>query len=269
MTLGDSTTPLARLHRASLSFGARRLWSDLSFTVNPGEFLAVLGPNGSGKSSLLKVLLGLQSLGSGQVEVVDRGAIGYIPQQTVFEADLALRGRDLVQLGIDGDRWGLPIAPRRSQQRVAAVIDKVGASSYIDRPIGRLSGGEQQRLRVAQALVNGPRLLLCDEPLLSLDMASQHVVSSLINDERQRGAGIIFVTHEINTIFDMVDRVLYMVDGRWAIGKQEEILTGQCLSDLYKTHIDVLRVHGRIVVVNANEPPLAEPHNAHHHGQGR
>lgn len=267
MRVNNKSTPIARLKNATLRFGAHQLWHDVSLTIEPGEFVAVLGPNGAGKSSLLKVLLGLQPLSSGQVQVVDRQRIGYVPQQKAFDPSLSLRGRDLVQLGIDGARWGLFGASDRSRQHIGALLKKVGASSYADRPIGLLSGGEQQRLRIAQALASEPKLLLCDEPLLSLDMASQQTVSELIDGERKKGAAVVFVTHEINPIFPLVDRVLYMVEGRWAIGAPDEILTSERLTDLYQTHIDVLRIHGRIVVVNVGEPLPTEPGRTHHHRQ--
>jgi zinc/manganese transport system ATP-binding protein len=147
---------------------------------------------------------------------------------------------------------------------VKAIIKEVGAESYADAPIGLLSGGEQQRLRIAQALVGGPQVLLCDEPLLSLDLSHQQAVTQLM-DERRRATGmaVVFVTHEINPILPMVDRVLYLVGGRWAIGKPDDVLTTEKLSDLYGTPVDVLRVRGRVVVVGSNEAALEA--GGHHH----
>jgi zinc/manganese transport system ATP-binding protein len=267
-----STPPTIRLRDASLRFGDRTLWADLSLDVAAGEFLAVLGPNGSGKTTLLKVLLGLTSLSSGTVEVCGRtprrgtDAVGYIPQQKSFDRDMPLRGRDLVRLGLDGHRWGVGLPNRRAAQRVAEVIEAVGASAYADAPIGMLSGGEQQRLRIAQALLGNPRILLCDEPLLSLDLQHQQAVSALI-DARRRAAGttVVFVSHEVNPILPMIDRVLYLAGGRWAVGTPDEVMTGEQLSALYGTDVDVLRVRGRIVVVGAPEGVHGEPGGHHHH----
>jgi zinc/manganese transport system ATP-binding protein len=251
--------PAVLLRGAQLRYGDRVLWDALDLAVRPGEFIAVLGPNGSGKTSLLRVLLGRQPLSAGTVTVAGAppGAgnrrIGYIPQQHVLDATVGLRGRDLVGFGLDGHRWGTGLRGRRARRAVVdAALAQVGASHYADAPIGRLSGGEQQRLRVAQALVGDPTVLLCDEPLLSLDLAHQRAVSELI-DRRRRAAGtaVLFVTHEINPILPLVDRVLYLVDGRFMIGTPAEVMTSRTLSALYRTEVDVLRVRDQIVVVGA------------------
>ena len=252
--------PAVRLRAAGLCYGTRTLWDGLDLAVAPGEFLAVLGPNGSGKTSLLRVLLGLQPLTHGTVELAGRPArrgsrtVGYIPQQRALDPTVPLRGRDLVGFGLDGHRWGVGRASRRRRARVLEALEEVGATDYADAPVGRLSGGEQQRLRVAQALVGDPGVLLCDEPLLSLDLGHQRVVSELI-DARRRAAdtAVLFVTHEINPVLPMVDRVLYLVDGRHRIGAPDEVLTSAVLSELYGTEVDVLRVRDRLLVVGADE----------------
>lgn len=264
--------PAVRLRSAALCFGDHELWDDLSLDVAPGEFLAVLGPNGSGKTSLLKVLLGLQPLSGGTVQVCGRtprrgsSTVGYVPQQKSFDPDLPLRGRDLVRLGLDGHRWGAAWPSRGARVRVDEVIDAVGATPYADSPVGLLSGGEQQRLRIAQALLGDPSVLLCDEPLLSLDLRHQQAVSALI-DTRRRAAGtaVVFVTHEVNPVLPLVDRVLYLVGGRWAVGTPDEVMTSETLTGLYGTEVDVLRVRDRIVVVGHPDSPHAEHGDGHHH----
>ncbi len=269
--------PVVRLQNAELSLGAHKLWSGLDLEVQPGEFIAVLGPNGSGKTSLLKVLLGLVSLESGLVEVGGqpprRGSnvVGYVPQQRAFDSDLPVRGRDIVRLGLDGHRYGMGFGDAGVERRVSELIREVGATSYADAPIGLLSGGEQQRLRIAQALVGDPQVLLCDEPLLSLDLSHQQAVSALIDERRRKtGMAVMFVTHEINPILPMVDRVLYLVGGRFAVGSPEEVLTSAMLTKLYGTHVDVVRVHDRVVVVGTGEPVAEEgAHHAAHLDMGR
>nr|WP_218611824.1 metal ABC transporter ATP-binding protein [Pseudonocardia sp. KRD291] len=258
------------LRGAGLAFGQRTLWSRLDLDVDPGEFVAVLGPNGSGKTTLMRVLLGLLPLSEGEVRVAGRAPrrgspeIGYVPQQQPLDADLPLRGRDLVGLGLDGHRFGLGLRGRADRRRrVSAALEAVGGTHYADAPVGRLSGGEQQRLRVAQALVGDPAVLLCDEPLLSLDLSHQRTVTRLI-DERRRASGtaVLFVTHEINPVLPLVDRVLYLVDGRFRIGPTEEVMTSEVLSELYRTDVDVLRVRDRLVVVGAEDGPV-DTHPGH------
>jgi len=259
----DRATPAVGLRGARLAFGRRVLWDGLDLDVEPGEFLAVLGPNGSGKTSLLRVLLGTQELTGGTARIaggpVRRGSarLGYVPQQKSMDPQLPLRGRDLVALGVSGHRWGFTAgraARRTRRELVSRALDAVGATAYADRPVGRLSGGEQQRLRIAQALVGDPSVLLCDEPLLSLDLAHQRAVASLIDRRRrEHGTTVLFVTHEINPILPFVDRVLYLVDGRFRIGPPDEVMTSATLSELYRTDVDVLRVRGRIVVVGGND----------------
>jgi zinc/manganese transport system ATP-binding protein len=255
-----ATTPLS-LRGARAVVGGRTLWDGLDLDVAPGEFVAVLGPNGSGKTTLVRVLLGLQPLAAGEVRVAGRAprrgssVIGYVPQQKALDADLPLRGRDLVGLGLDGHRLGMGLRGRRARRaRVDAALAAVGGTAYADAPVGRLSGGEQQRLRVAQALVGDPEVLLCDEPLLSLDLAHQRTVTDLI-DARRRAAGtaVLFVTHEINPVLPLVDRVLYLVDGRFRIGPPTEVMTAAVLSELYRTRVDVLTVRGRLVVVGTDD----------------
>ncbi|ANS25507.1 metal ABC transporter ATP-binding protein [Rhodococcus opacus] len=258
---GNGHVPALELTGARLSFGERTLWQNLDLTVEPGEFVAVLGPNGSGKTSLLKVLLGQLALSSGTARIAGSPArkgnshVGYIPQQKSLDDGLPLRGRDLVGLGVDGHQWGTGIL-RRGRRRaiVDAAVAEVGAQNYADAPIGSMSGGEQQRLRIAQALVGNPQILLCDEPLLSLDLANQNLVSGLIDRRRRtHDTAVLFVTHEINPILPLVDRVLYLVDGQFRIGKPEEVMTSEVLSELYRTDVEVLHVRGRLVVIGTGD----------------
>lgn len=259
-------TPVLKISGGALGFGRRWLWRDLNLSLAGGEFLAVLGSNGSGKTSLLRAILGQQALDAGDIELagqpVKRGdrRIGYIPQQRMVAPGTALRGRDLVTLGVDGHRFGLPVSTPAVRRRVDAAIDSVGALDYANRPMGSLSGGEQQRLRVAQSVVGDPLLLLCDEPLMSLDLQHQRGVSELI-DERRRthGTAVVFVTHDVNPVLGMVDRLLYLAQGRFTVGTPDEVLRSDVLSDLYQTPVEVLRSRGRVFVAGVPEGGV------HHH----
>lgn len=253
-------TDVVRLTGARLAFGERVLWDQLDLTVRAGEFIAVLGPNGSGKTSLFKVLLGQVPLSAGTGAVAGRrlGAgnerIGYVPQHRSVDHGLALRGCDLVGLGYDGHRWGLTGLRRRARAAKHAAVERalgqVNGAALADVPLAVMSGGELQRMRIAQALATDPDLLLCDEPLLNLDPGNARLVCALI-DARRREAGtaVLFVTHEVNPVLPFVDRVLYLVGGRFRIGSVEEVMTSEALSELYRADIEVVKVGNRYVVV--------------------
>lgn len=269
--LRDNKPPATlQLRDAGLAYSSHRLWSGLDLDVAPGEFLAVLGGNGTGKTSLLRAILGLQPLTQGTVQVAGRLArrgsrsIGYVQQQRRLDPNTPMRARDAVRQGLDGHRWGVAWPGRVDWVRVEQALAQVGASAYADMPVGLLSGGEQQRVRIAQALVADPALLLCDEPLLSLDLSSQRTITGLVDRRRrEHDTAIVFVTHEINPVLPYVDRVLYLTDGRFRIGTVEEVLNSATLSELFDTPIDVIRSRGRILVAGIPETP-EHPHHPHH-----
>ncbi|WP_442778914.1 metal ABC transporter ATP-binding protein [Dietzia sp. SL131] len=266
--------PIVSLRGVTVSRGGRTLIRDLDLEIAPGEFVAVLGPNGAGKSTLLKVLLGEHRPDSGTVLVDgrapgDRGThLGYVPQQRAFDPGITLRGRDLVSLGIDGTRWGPGWPSRRAGKRdiVDDALERLEAGNLADKPLGRMSGGEQQRVRVAQAIACDPCVMLCDEPLLSLDLTGQRTVASVLDHRRrEHDTAVVFVTHEINPVLPMVDRIVYLVDGRHRIGTPDEVFTTEVMSELYSSPVEVLRVRGQIVVVGDTQHLVAEPWSSGHH----
>jgi zinc/manganese transport system ATP-binding protein len=264
--LPDAGPPAEVLELAGVTVraGGRVIFSDVSLRVRPGEFVAVLGPNGVGKSTLLKVVLGLLPIADGRIRVFGaepgrhNSRIGYLPQRRAFDPASRIRGVDVVRMGWDGDRWGVALpgrlggqAGRQARDRVHEVIALVGAEGYATRPIGQLSGGEQQRLLIAQALIRRPDLLVLDEPLDSLDVTNQAAVSALVQTVcRSHGVAVLLVAHDVNPILPYLDQVIYLAHGGAVMGPPEQVITSDTLSMLYGTAVDVLHDRtGRLVVV--------------------
>ena len=249
------------------SYGAHPVWAHADFSIQAGSFNAILGPNGGGKSTLIRMILGLLPPSHGELQVLGdrphRGnpLIGYIPQRSSFDPELSIRGRDFVNLGIDGHRWGVRLPGGGSPGAVDVAIRSVGAEAYADRPIGQLSGGEQQRLLLAQALVGNPRLLLMDEPLSQLDVRNQSLIVQLIGDlKRARELTILLIAHDVNPLLPHIDHVLYVAHGNVAMGKPEEIITSEALTRIYSTPVEVLTdSRGRVFVVGLEEE-VSHPH---------
>jgi zinc/manganese transport system ATP-binding protein len=255
---GEASQSVVALRDVAVQLGGRSIWSQGSFAIQPGEFITILGPNGAGKSTLLKLLLGLVRPSAGEVQVLGsvprrgRPDVGYVPQRRTLESDLLVRGRDIVRLGVDGHQWGIPLLGQRQvRERVQAAIEAVEATAYADRPIGQLSGGEQQRLLLAQALVGEPRLLLLDEPLASLDLRNQQAIAQLVaRVARERNMTVILVSHDLNPLLGVLDRIIYVARGQVICGTPETILTTEALTRLYDSPVEVLHDRqGRIFVV--------------------
>ena len=272
-----SVPPTVVARDVSARAGGRPLFDGLDATLAPGQFVAVLGPNGAGKSTFLRMLLGLHPVAGGSLQVLgDRPGrrnsdIGYLPQRRHFDASVRIRGVDLVRLGIDGHRWGTPLPLVRrlvdrgrvehERRRLDEVIARVGAAGYADRPIGEVSGGEQQRLLIAQALVRTPRLLLLDEPLESLDLPNQQGVAGLLQRISDDGVTVVIVAHDVNPILGYLDQVIYIVGGQALAGRPETVITTEQLSRLYGAPVEVVRTPGgRLVVVGTPEAASFHAH---------
>ncbi|HVO14444.1 MAG TPA: ATP-binding cassette domain-containing protein [Alphaproteobacteria bacterium] len=265
-----------------LARDGHRVLAGIDATIAAGEFIGVFGPNGAGKTTLLHALLGLLRPAAGEIRIFGRppraaaGKIGYLPQKRAAVAELELSGYDFVASAWRGERWGLPLLGADGRRAVGEALATVEAEALARRPLGQLSGGERQRLLLAQALLGDPRLLLLDEPLISLDPRYQQAAVALIKRiQVARGITVLFTAHEINPLLGAMDRVLYLGHGRAALGRVDEVMTGPVLSRLYGAPIDVLRVKGRIVVVAAHGEAEAEAHrhdddhghdgHGHHH----
>jgi zinc/manganese transport system ATP-binding protein len=255
----DSADPAVVLEDAAVALGGRTIWQHANLSIAHGALVGLIGPNGTGKTTLLRVLLGQVRPSAGRVIVLGaaprRGnaQIGYVPQRRTLEADLALRGSDLVLLGLVGHRWGFGPASAEDRRKVDEALTAVGAESFADQPVGILSGGGQQRLLIAQALLTHPRLLLLDEPLASLDLHSQHEVVHLVDNlRRERNISVLFVEHDLNPLLEVLDGLIYIIDGQPVAGTLDEVLESELLSKLYATNVHVHRTaDGHRFVVGA------------------
>ena len=272
--LPGSPDGAARLDRVTIARGGRRVLNDVSLCVAPGEFVGMLGPNGAGKTTLMRAMLGLVPVTQGELLVLGarpvRGnpAIGYMPQSRAAMSAIRLSGREFVAGVVRGHRWGLPLLDRDGRREVDRALDIVGASGLADRPLAQLSGGERQRLLLAQALIGHPRLLLLDEPLMSLDPHHQRGVVELVRAvQRELGIAVLFSAHELNPLLGHLDRVLYLGGGHAAIGTVAEVITGPVLSRLYGSPIDVVHLHGRIFVMSGDHDVQRDDHRHDSHAR--
>ncbi|HXA92235.1 MAG TPA: ATP-binding cassette domain-containing protein [Steroidobacteraceae bacterium] len=257
-------------HRVAVRLGGRAIFTDVDLSIEDAEFIGVLGPNGAGKTTLMRTILGLVTLAHGSIRVlgraVERGnpAIGYLPQTRTQAAAARLSGRDFLASAMRGDRWGLPLATRAVRREVDAALDLVGAGSLARRPLAALSGGERQRLLLAQALLGRPRLLLLDEPLMSLDPRHQQEVVELVRRvQQQLQVAVLFSAHELNPLLSALDRVLYLGNGHAALGTVAEVINGAALSRLYGADIEVVRVNGRFFVMSGGHEVERDDHRHH------
>jgi zinc/manganese transport system ATP-binding protein len=248
-----AATDILAVEGVSVSLAGRQILNDVSFTVGAGQFTGLIGPNGAGKTTLLRVILGLQRPTSGTVLAPrSRGhsSIGYVPQKVLLDSDLPMRARDLIALGIDGNRFGMPLPSKRRSEAVREMLRAVDAERFADARVGHLSGGEQQRVLIAHALISHPRLLLLDEPLANLDLRSgQEIISLLARIATEHQVAVLLSAHEVNPLLPVMDRVVYMANGRAASGTTDQVIQAEVLSKLYGHHVDVLHVHGRVLVV--------------------
>jgi zinc/manganese transport system ATP-binding protein len=263
---------VVELDRATIGIAGHSILSNVSFAIGPGEFIGVLGPNGAGKTTLMRAILGLLPPSAGHVRVFGRApqrgdrAIGYLPQVRTVLPDLRVRGLDFIGSSLHGERWGLPSLSRHDKGMIEATLDSVGARDLARRPLSDMSGGERQRLLLAQALIGEPKLLLLDEPLISLDARHQEVAIGVVRQVcRERGITVLFSAHELNQLLGTLDRVLYLGNGQAVLGTVDEVVTAPVLSRLFGTDISVVRADGQIFVMSRGRDVERVEHS-HEHG---
>ncbi|MBB5374128.1 ATP-binding cassette domain-containing protein [Acidocella aromatica] len=249
-------TPALNVEGISVALGGREVLRDVGFSLAPGAFCGLIGANGSGKTTLLRTILGFTAPSAGRVTL--GGAVGYVPQKLQLDPDMPIRARDFVELGLNGHRFGFPFPSRARRARVEELLSAVDAKTFADQRIGELSGGQQQRVLIAHALIREPKLLLLDEPLANLDLRAAAEIIALLKRVAAQGVAVLISAHDMNPLLRAMDRIVYLANGRAASGKTQDVVRTEVLSALYGYHIDVIRVHERILVV-------AGEHGAHGH----
>lgn len=253
-----SSFPVLEVQGVSVHLDGKTVLQDISFHVNPGEFLGILGPNGAGKTTLFRVLLQLIKPQSGRVTLhrdrtLGKAAIGYVPQSRQIDPELPMRAWDFVCLGLPH-----PLRPwlnRADKEAVHHAIELTGASRLADKSVGRLSGGERQRIFLAQALVRNPQILLLDEPTSNLDMGAQEAMAEVVHTVCQtRKISVLLISHDVNLVSRYANRILYLTPGQYAIGKVEEVMRTDVLRKLYGSAVEVVRLDGKLFVTTSNQP---------------
>jgi zinc/manganese transport system ATP-binding protein len=254
-------TSVIGAQRLDVGYQDRVIWSGANFDVRRGEFVAVIGPNGAGKTTLFRMLLGLHRPLRGDLRVFGdaprRGnrRIGYVPQRHTVDSETHIECDKLVRLGFSGTRWGISLSLRAEREAAAEALRSVGASEFGSKSLGSLSGGELQRVFLAEALVGNPELLLLDEPLSNLDLRHSRELVQLINRlVRSRNVTTLLVAHDINPLIQCLDKVIYIANGRVATGTPETVLTSESLTALYGVPVEVLRdSRNNLVIVGGEE----------------
>jgi zinc/manganese transport system ATP-binding protein len=264
--MNSNSIPVITAKNLAIAYNGRTIWSDANFTIAKGTFTGVLGPNGGGKTTLFRLLLGLSQPTNGQLKVLGetphRGnpRVGYVPQRHLIDEENTIEALELVRIGLKGNHWGVSLNAKKERLMAMEALDLVSATELAHKPLGKLSGGELQRIFLAEALVAKPDLLLLDEPLANLDIKREANLVQLASDiVKKQGVTVLLIAHNVNSLLPVLDSVMYIAEGKIATGAPDEIITSEGLSKLYGTPVEVLRdSHGRVAILGIDE-------GAHHH----
>jgi len=246
------------------------VWRDANFGFDRGELIAIIGPNGAGKTTLFRLLLGLQQPMSGTIkmfnELPKRGnsRIGYVPQRHVIDSETNIECMELVHLAFCGHLWGFHLSSKVGRKAALDALEAVGGAELAHQPLCDLSGGELQRIFLAEALVSNPDILLLDEPLSSLDIRRAKELIQLVDRVvRTRNVTALLVAHDINPLLPYLDKIVYIANGKVATGKPQEVLTSERLSALYDVHVEVIRdSRGNVAIIGIDDTVHNHEHNA-------
>jgi len=265
----SASRPIIQAAHATFSYANKIALTDITFQIAEGEFVGIIGPNGSGKTTLLKGILGLVPPISGELHIFDcaceqmrchhRAKIGYLPQKGLVDSHYPITAGEVALMGRYG-AIGLFRSPSKADKAIVLEsLVAVGMGALADFPFGALSSGQQQRVLIARALSQRPKILLLDEPTTGIDTPAQHQLIELVcHLHKQYGLTILFVTHDINMVSPVVDSLILLRGRLFGKGAPSDLLTKEILSEVY----------GQEVVLTEREKTpyviVSDTHDTHH-----
>lgn len=265
---------LVSLSNVTCAYRHRVVFQNLSLQIFPRQFAGLVGPSGAGKSTLLKVILGAVPPIAGTVMVSGTqingrhpAHIGYVPQIETVDWDFPVTVEQVVAMGLYRQSKRLPWLTTNERRRIQNLLEELGIGSYVHRQIKALSGGEQQRVFLARALVGDPELLILDEPTSGVDLKTQHAILHLLGEINRRGVTILITTHDLNAVARHLPWVICFNQKIIAQGDPDEVFTEAVLSRTYDSEISVFR-QGDVILID--DSPKAGLHfKRHQHGLGQ
>ncbi|GAA3497979.1 metal ABC transporter ATP-binding protein [Streptomyces prasinosporus] len=214
------TEPVISLRGVRADLGSRPVLRGIDLTVRRGEVVALLGANGSGKSTAVRGVIGQVPVGAGEIELFgtplrrfrDWARVGYVPQRTTAAGGVPATVTEVVSSGrLARTRFG--VFRRADREAVRRALDLVGMADRAGDSVDALSGGQHQRVLIARALASGPDLLIMDEPMAGVDLASQEVLAETLRHQVAEGATVLLVLHELGPLEPLIDRAVVLRDG--------------------------------------------------------
>ncbi|MDR3152238.1 MAG: ATP-binding cassette domain-containing protein [Bifidobacteriaceae bacterium] len=239
-------TSVLELKDACISRNKKIIWSNSSLSIDENTTTAIIGMNGSGKTTLLEAMLNILHLDKGNIELLGKHPkytkhlIGYVPQKYQLAATNTIRGYDALALGLVGTKLGIRLSNKKIKKNIISLANNLQISDLLDKRLTNMSGGQLQKIAVAQAIINQPKILILDEPLANLDMQAIVDFLNLLKQLQKKSISIFIVTHDLNPIIDLIDGAIYLLDGHAHYLPVAKLKDAKLLSNLYSTKVEVI-----------------------------